>query len=134
MTKFTVYTQLDDFHAPLRAISRLAKEHGFLIPHVEAIVGDADFHYRGTRWVEAEGYSGPDTLDKSEQPISALLNLLEDKINRHRLGCKLAMLDDNLAEIPIGPGGVQVGTRGGFAEVTALESFGAGSGRSAKSA
>jgi hypothetical protein len=120
-----VFARDPTFRLPPWAISKFATDtaHALSQDLAEAMIGDADFNYRTCQWTESEGYSGPDTLDKLEQPVSALLDLLQDKINRHRLGCKLAVLDDNLAEIPIGPDGVWVGTRGGFAEVTALESL-----------
>jgi hypothetical protein len=66
-------------------IADLADKHGIGQTLMEAIICEAAFHYGATQWLHAEGYNGPDTLDKVEELAAALSALLAHKLNRHRL-------------------------------------------------
>ena len=78
---------------PQRDIVGLAEKHSTKEQRIspstmEGLIKDADTAYKDAPWIEAN-FGGADTLSKIEKPISALLDLLRDRINRHRLIAQL---------------------------------------------
>lgn len=79
-------------------ISALAKRHKIAdSAMLRRLIEDAAQCYESTRWTIAEGYDGPDTLNKVEKPASALLDLLANEVNRHRLLVNLIGVKDGYA-------------------------------------
>jgi hypothetical protein len=83
---------------PADKIAKLADERKIDRILLEAIIGEAAFHYGATQWSHAEGYNGPDTLDKVGKLAAALSALLAHKLNRHRL-CATLFEESGLAAV-----------------------------------
>ena len=66
------------------AEKRSTKEHRITTETMEGLVKDAATAYEDAHWIEAN-FGGTDTLDEIEKPISAVLALLRERINQHRL-------------------------------------------------
>jgi len=84
-------TPQDYWEARLRRIdiAGLARDHRITnLALLEAAVAEADMLYDTSQY--AERYGGPDTLDKIDKPISALLDLLANEINHHYLVVELS--------------------------------------------
>ncbi len=90
---------------PESEIGKLARWHRINQTLLEAIIADAATFYGWAQWSKAQGYDGPDTLDKIEEPASALLDLLANEVNRHRLianlirGCSLVTIGDKFDQL-----------------------------------
>jgi len=97
MSNSFVFTRDPTITFPPAEIARLAGVHRIEPTLLEAIIAEAATFYGIAQWSKAQGYDDPDTLHKIEKPATALLKLLANEVNRHRLFVKLLGIEDGYA-------------------------------------